>query len=157
MQVHHWWWILALALGVGEMLTTTFYLLVLALGALAGGVVAWAGGSATLQVLATAAVAIVGWTVLWRRGRARAAAARPGADRNMVLDIGESLRVDEWTDGRSTRVPYRGAQWAVELDPSEPDSAARAGAFVIDRVDGNRLIVRRQAAPAAASSAPSAS
>jgi membrane protein implicated in regulation of membrane protease activity len=40
MQAHHWWWILALALSIGEALSTSFYLLVLALGAFAGGVVA---------------------------------------------------------------------------------------------------------------------
>jgi len=149
MQVHHWWWILALVLGVGEMLTSTFYLLVLALGAAAGGAVAWFGGSATMQVLATAVVSVAGWAILWRRGRARAAGSRPGADRNMLLDVGERLKIDEWTDGRRTRVLYRGAQWAVELDEREPDAAASAGAFVIERVDGNRLIVRG-AAPAAA-------
>lgn len=142
MQAHHWWWILALALSIGEALSTSFYLLVLALGAFAGGVVAWGGGSATFQVLATAVVATIGWSLLWRRGRARAAAARAGADRNMVLDIGERLRIDEWSAGRQGRAHYRGAQWSVELDEREPDAAAIPGSFVIVRIDGSRLVVR---------------
>lgn len=142
MQVHHWWWILALGLGVAELLAGSFYLLVFALGALAGGVVAWFGGSVTLQVAATAVVAAVGWALLWQRNPWRATRA-PGADRNMLLDIGERLDIDEWTDGRRTQVRYRGALWTAELDHAEPDTAARAGAFVVGRIVGNRLIVRR--------------
>lgn len=146
MQAQHWWWILALALAVGEMLTPSFYMLVLALGAAAAGAAAWGGGSASLQVIAAAAVAFVGWSLLWRRSRARAAVARHEADRNMVLDVGERLDVGDWIDGRRTRVMYRGTQWAAELDEREPDSAASAGAFVIDRIEGSRLILRRHRA-----------
>lgn len=144
MQAQHWWWILALALAVGEMLTPSFYMLVLAVGAAAAGGVAWSGGSPSLQVIAAAALAFVGWSLLWRRSRARAAAARHETDRSMVLDVGERLDVDEWTEARRTRVIYRGAQWTAELDETEPDSAAGAGAFVIVRVEGSRLILRRQ-------------
>src|SRR5690606_24234951 len=72
MQIHEAWWLAALVLGIVEMLTGTFYLLVLALGCVAGGVVALAGGSLTLQLLATAACAIAGWALIWRRRRARA-------------------------------------------------------------------------------------
>jgi len=145
MQVHHWWWILALALSVGEMLTATFYLLVLAAGAAAGGLVAWFGGSVTLQVLATAVVAFGGWVWLWRRNPWRSGKSASEGDRNMQLDVGERIRVERWIDGRSTRVLYRGAQWSVELDPLEPDASAAEGFFVIARIDGSRLIVRRAA------------
>lgn len=145
MQVHHWWFILALALGVGEMLTAGFYLLVLALGAVAAGGVAWAGGSESLQLVTAAGVSIIGWTLLWRRSRARAAAMAGAGNRGLALDVGERLRIDEWLDGRRTRVNYRGAQWTAELDEREPDEAAAAGSFVIDRIDGSVLIVRRRA------------
>lgn len=149
MQVHHWWFIVALVLGVGEMLTAGFYLLVLAVGALAAGVVAWAGGAASLQLLAAALVSVIGWTLLWRRSRARAAAAAGTGNRGLALDVGERLRIDEWLDGRRTRVSYRGAQWTAELDGREPDAAATAGSFVIDRIDGSVLIVRPRADAAA--------
>lgn len=145
MQVHHWWWILALALSVGEMLTATFYLLVLAAGAAAGGLVAWFGGSITQQVLITAAVAFGGWVWLWRRKPPRGEKSVQEGDRNMQLDVGERIRVERWTDGRSSRVLYRGAQWSVELDSAEPDTSATEGFFVIARIDGSRLIVRRAA------------
>jgi membrane protein implicated in regulation of membrane protease activity len=145
MEVHHWWFILALALGVGEMLTAGFYLLVLALGALAAGAVAWAGGSSSLQLLVAAVVSVVGWSLLWRRSRARAAAAANEDGRGLGLDVGERLHIEEWLDGRRTRVSYRGAQWTAELDEREPDSAAGAGTFVIERLDGSVLIVRPRA------------
>jgi len=54
MQLQYWWWILALGMGVLELVTGTFYLLVLAAGCAAGGLAAWAGAGLTVQVLATA-------------------------------------------------------------------------------------------------------
>ena len=60
-----------------------------------------------------------------------------------MLDIGQRLKVDAWTDGRRTQAQYRGAAWAVELEDGAPDESARPGEFVIRRVSGNRLVVRR--------------
>ncbi|MBN9462706.1 MAG: NfeD family protein [Burkholderiales bacterium] len=143
MQLHYWWWILALALGVLEVLTGTFYLLVFAVGCAAGGVAAWLGMSLTVQVLAVAAVTVVGWVWLRRRSPWRESGHSPGADPNMLLDVGERLSVEAWDAERRAQVRYRGAAWTVELDPQEPASAAVPGSFVIGRVVGNRLIVRR--------------
>ena len=140
MQVHHWWWVLALALGVAEMFTGTFYLLVLALGAVAGGIVAWADGGAGWQALATATVAVIGWAVLWRRHRR---VRRPSStDRNIVLDIGESLYIDDWQADRTARVRYRGTDWTAELDPLVSSEPGIPGRYVITRVVGSRLMVR---------------
>ena len=141
MQLHYWWWILTLLLCIAELLTGTIYLMVLALGTAAGGLIAWFGGSLTWQVTATALVSLAGWLLLWRRNPWRTGKP-PGTDRNMLLDIGERLEIDEWSDGRRTRVRHRGAQWTVELDHAEPDSAARPGVFVVGRIVGARLIVR---------------
>lgn len=144
MQIHHWWWVLALALGVAELLTATFYLLVLALGAVAGGLVAWAGGGVGAQALTTAAIAVVGWAMLWRRHRR--GRRHPSADRNLVLDIGETVWIDDWSDERNARVRYRGTDWSAELDPLVSSSPGEPGRYVITRVVGSRLMVR--AAPA---------
>ncbi len=141
MQLHFWWWIAALLLGVAELFTGNFFLLVLGLGVAAGGLVAWIGGSLTVQIAGTAIVTLTGWALLWRSQR-RQGAPEPSADRNMVLDVGERLRVERWLTGRSTQATYRGANWAVELDPGVDSTAAIPGDFVIARVDGNRLIVR---------------
>ena len=149
MQVHHWWWVLALVLGVAELVTGTFYLLVLALGALAGGLAAWAGAQPPLQLLVTASVALAGWAWLWRRNPWRGRRRSPQSDPNMLLDVGERLSIDDWAEGRRTRVMYRGSWWSVELDESEPDSAAAAGTFVIGRVAGSTLVVRPVPRPTA--------
>lgn len=144
MQLHYWWWIVAVGLGVLELLTGTFYLLVLALACAAGGLAAWAGLGLPLQLLVTAVVAVSGWLLLRRRNPWRGNVAAD-ADPNMLLDIGERLQVEAWGADRQARVQYRGATWTVELDPAQPAEAARPGAFVIARVVGNRLIVRSAA------------
>lgn len=143
MQLHYWWWILALGLGVLELMTGTFYLLVLAAGCAAGGLAAWLGAGLTLQVLATAVVAIVGWAWLWRRSPWRQSAGDLAADSSMLLDVGERVEVEAWGADRRAQVRYRGAAWTVELDAQEPASAAVPGPFVIRRVVGNRLVVQR--------------
>lgn len=143
MQLHYWWWILAVGLGVLEILTGTFYLLVFAVGCAAGGLAAWAGAGLTVQVLVTAAITIAGWVWLRRRSPWRESAQAAGADPSMLLDVGERLQVEAWGDDRRAQVRYRGAAWSVELDPAEPASSAVPGEFVIRRVVGNRLVVQR--------------
>ncbi len=143
MQLHDWWWILAVGLGVLEILTGTFYLLVLAVGCAAGGAAAWAGAGPTAQVLATAAVTVAGWGWLWHRGSSRRGQNGAVTDASMLLDVGERLEVGAWGTDRRAQVRYRGAAWTVELDPQEPAAAAVPGQFVIRRVVGNRLIVQR--------------
>lgn len=142
MQVQYAWWILALVLGVLEIVSGSFHLLVFALGSAAAGVAAWAGATLTVQVLVASAITVAGWLWLYRHGPSRKAPAGRG-DPDMLLDIGESLDVDEWTDDRRARVRYRGADWAVELAAGAPASHATPGRFVIDRIVGNRLVVRR--------------
>jgi membrane protein implicated in regulation of membrane protease activity len=138
MQIHEAWWLAALVLGIVEMLTGTFYLLVLALGCVAGGAVALAGGSITLQLLATAACSFAGWALIWRRRRSRAGRADPVAD--LVLDVGARIQIEHWDEPRRTIARYRGAAWQVELaDPDGP--AGRPGPHVIRGVVGNRLVV----------------
>lgn len=129
------WFVLAFALAIAELLTNTFYLLVLALAALVGGLVAWAGASVPLQLVVAAAIGLAGsiWLRRTRTGRLSGAAV---ALQN--LDVGQSLRIDGWNDGRRTRASYRGAQWDVELVEGEQPVP---GEFVIRAVQGNRLLV----------------
>ena len=61
-----------------------------------------------------------------------------GDDRVQNMDIGQSLRVENWTAARTARANYRGAVWDVELAPGEP---AASGEFVIREINANRLIV----------------
>ncbi len=137
MAMHFLWWVLAVALGIAELATGSFYMLVLAAGAAAAGVVAFLGFGLAAQ-FSCAAVVSAGGAVLVRRLRRRPEAAHRNPDVN--LDIGQSVDVVQWNaDGRS-RVSYRGALWDVELMPGEP---AVPGRFVIREVEGNRLRLAR--------------
>jgi membrane protein implicated in regulation of membrane protease activity len=134
------WWVLAGVLVVAELLSGTFYLLMIALGAAAGAIAAHAGVSTTAQI-ATAALVAAGATALWHFKRAsqpRSAPAASNADVN--LDIGQTVQVSAWREDGTAQVSYRGATWQVRHAGA---AAAQAGTHRIVAVHGNRLDVER--------------
>ena len=134
------WLALAGVLTILELFSGTFYLLMIALGMLAGALVAFGGASEALQFLAAALVGAAA-TALLRRGRPRRADAANDPDIN--LDIGQTLHVPRWhTDHETARAMYRGAMWDVDLAPG---AVAKPGQFVIREIRGSRLIVSNQA------------
>ena len=117
MALYYLWWIAAAVLVGVEMMTGTFYLLIVALACAAGGLVAYAGfdaswqwgGAAVIEVVGTAAV------VLWKKKFA----TQPRLSNN--LDVGQRVSVLEWRDNDTARVSYRGTQWdAVLYSPATP-------------------------------------
>lgn len=138
-----WWLVMAGVLVTVEIFTGTFYLLMLALGLVAGGMVALAGLGTASQFIAASAVGSLA-TLLLRKSRFGAKNRRnPAHDPNVNLDIGKTLVVDAWQPVpggvNRSRVSYRGAMWDVELENGEE---AKPGLFVIQEIRGNRLIVR---------------
>ena len=134
------WWIVAGVLVAAELATGTFYLLMLALGAAAAALAAHLGVAFNGQLLAAALVgggAVAGWHV--RRSR-RPAAAPASENRDVNLDIGETVHVAEWSADGTAKVDYRGASWSVRYAGS---GTPAPGAFVIHAVDGNRLLLLR--------------
>jgi len=132
------WWVGAGVLIVAELMTGTFYLLMIALGFLAGVLAYLLGAPLDLQLGIAAAVALIAVIALrrshfGRRRRATDASRDPGVN----LDIGESLSVAAWQDRRA-RAMYRGAEWDVELAPGEPEDARL---YEIKAVRGSCLIV----------------
>jgi membrane protein implicated in regulation of membrane protease activity len=132
------WWLAAGGLVAAELATGTFYLLMVALGCAAGAVAAHAGLGGTGQV---AAAALLGsaFTAAWHLKRARSPRSAPAeSNRDVMLDIGQTLRVDAWGDDGTARVPYRGTAWTVRFDgPGTP----APGEHVIVAVHGNQLRV----------------
>ena len=128
------WFSLAVLLVIGELMTGTFYLLMVAVGLIAGGLAALIGLAFPAQAVVAAIVAVFGIVGLRRTRYGRTTRE----NRNVNLDIGEMLRVDAWSPGRRARVQYRGAAWDVELAPHAP---ATAGEFRIVEVRGNVLVV----------------
>lgn len=132
------WWLLAGACIVLELVTGTFYLLMLALGFVAAALAAYAGLALAGQI-ATAAIAGGGAVAIWyavRSARGRQAAAGDNPDLN--LDIGETLAVDSWNPDGTASVHYRGARWTVVQRAAQPPVA---GLYRVVGVVGNRLMV----------------
>ena len=134
------WWLLAgAAVGV-ELITGTFYLLMLAFGMAAGALAAHLGAPLPLQLVAAAAVgggAVVAWYLLHRNAPAR---ARAEANRDVNLDVGETVQVDHWAADGTGTVKYRGAQWTVVYRGA---GAPDAGRYRVAEVMGNRLLVEK--------------
>ncbi|MCU0940388.1 MAG: NfeD family protein [Burkholderiaceae bacterium] len=135
MSAYVTWFVIGFALLVAELLTGTFYLLVLAIAAGVAGVAALAGASLPLQLVVAAAIGLAG--SLWLR-RARAGKLPPAADAMQNLDVGQPVRIDHWSASRTARTTYRGAQWDVELAAGEEPLP---GDYVIREIHGSRLIV----------------
>ncbi len=130
------WWLAAGLLVVAELLTGTFYLLMLALGCAAGALAAHAGGGLSLQWLA-AALAGAGATALWHLRRARSPRSAPAAaNPDVNIDIGERVMVRAWAADHTTRVHHRGSAWTARLAPG---AAPRSGPHTIVAVHGNQL------------------
>jgi membrane protein implicated in regulation of membrane protease activity len=130
------WWLAAGALVAAELVTGTFYLLMLSLGCAAGAIAAYIGVAGTGQVVLAALVA-GGATAAWYLRRARKPRSAPAAsNRDVNLDIGESVRVDAWGEDGLGEVSYRGAKWQVRYAGSGQPAP---GEHIIVAIEGNRL------------------
>ena len=132
------WWLLAGGAIVAELVTGTFYLLMLALGFAAAALAAYAGGSTVVQTL-VASVVGGGAVVLWNRIRSRHPQNLPAsANPDVNLDIGETVQVDVWNPDGTAQVHYRGANWTVLHRPGNPPTT---GPHRVAEVIGTRLLV----------------
>lgn len=132
------WFVIGFALVVAELLTGTFYLLVIAVAFGAAGFVALFGGALIPQLL-TATVVSLGGTLWLRQSKfGKRLRDRTGSDAVQNMDVGQTVRVDQWAPNRTARASYRGATWDVELADGQE---AVPGEFVIREIYANRLIV----------------
>ena len=135
------WWLLAgAAVGV-ELVTGTFYLLMLAVGLVAGAVAAHLGLPLVGQIV-VAAVIGGGAVAVWHWHRGKSPAPLPAnANRDVNLDIGEPVQVAQWNADGTATVKFRGANWTAVA--ADPDEAASPGNFRIKEMLGNRLVIER--------------
>lgn len=135
------WWLLAGSAIAIELVTGTFYLLMIAVGLAAGALAAYAGVAATGQLLIAAAVgggAVAVWH--WQRGK-RPAPLPANANRDVNLDIGEPVQVERWNPDGTATVKFRGASWtAIAASPPEQSGT---GSFRIKEMLGNRLVIEK--------------
>jgi len=150
------WWVGGGVLLIIELMSGTFYLLMIALGFLLAGVSRLFGASGGVQVLVAAVLALVavagvriGKRIWRRRQRARAAVSEGdvplpfvGGDRtgqtdpSANMDIGASVWVEQWLDGRA-RVTYRGSQWDAMLGSTGANLAAGVAETGVERAEGS--------------------
>lgn len=133
------WWLLAGGAVALELVTGTFYLLMLAVGMIAGALAAHLGASVMTQIVVSALVgggAVAAWH--FKRSKAPQPAAA-NANRDVQMDIGETVHVQQWNDDATASVKYRGAQWTVELAAGE--TAPQPGLFRVRQLNGSRLVV----------------
>jgi membrane protein implicated in regulation of membrane protease activity len=133
-----WWWLLAGALVAMELLSGTFYLLMLAMGAAVAAIAAHLGVPLVVQMVVASAAGLVSVAV-WHQFKKR----RPGdpsarAQRSVNLDVGEIIQVDVWLPDGSAQVKYRGAQWRVV---QRPGNALVPGAYRVAELVGSSLLV----------------
>jgi membrane protein implicated in regulation of membrane protease activity len=132
------WFVVAFGLLVVELMTGTFYLLMVAIGCAIGGLAAMAGAGVPLQLVTGAAFGIAATMILRRtRWGVRRLAGDAAENRNVILDIGEIVEVPAWDNG-TAHVRYRGCQWDAAL---EPGAIPRPGAQIIKAVRGSTLVV----------------
>lgn len=136
------WWIAAGAIVGLELLTGTFYLLMLALGAAAAAVSAHFGAPESLQMLCAAVVggaSVLGWH-LKRQASKDHALSSGTANPNLHLDVGQSVEVKHWNPDGLARVHYRGTEWDARHHDNTPE---QPGLHRIRSVEGNCLVLEK--------------
>ena len=134
------WWLLTGTAVAVELLTGTFYLLMLAIGLAAGAIAAHTGAALAAQLMAAAVIgggAVGGWH-LQRRKRPPEPAASSNPDVNM--DVGEIVQVDAWNPDGTASIKYRGANWTVI---AVAGAVHGTGPHRVREVVGTRLVVEK--------------
>ncbi|HUP97532.1 MAG TPA: NfeD family protein [Usitatibacter sp.] len=135
------WIIVGFALVIAELVTGTFYLLVLGVAAFLAAIAAWLGANLLVQATVGSALSIAGawWVHHWHETRRRL-----DGDTNF-LDRGQAVVLDGWANEQAgiARVKYRGALWDARL--MEASARPTPGSTLyIEGQDGSTLLVRQQ-------------
>ena len=131
-----WWAAVGIALIIAELVSGTFYLLVIGIAAFAGAAASFLGYSFWVQAVLGAAVSTAGVTLVTRY-RARHTAAPDGGG----LDVGQSVVLDSWLSekDRIARVRYRNALWDAKV--LDEQGVAVGNVLYIRNVEGSTLHV----------------
>jgi membrane protein implicated in regulation of membrane protease activity len=132
------WFVLTGVLVALELMTGSFYLLMLGLGALTAALAAMAGHGLRVQMVVAAVIGGLSVVLLgqWRKRQA----ITPQETQDQHLDLGATVMVEAWDAQGTTKVTHRGAVWiAVHVTTQVP----APGAHRIQAMVGNRLVLER--------------
>lgn len=137
------WWVLGALVLLGvEALTLDLLFASLAVGAVAGAVVAALGFPVLAQILVAVGAALL--TLLLVRPAALRLLHTEGTETNIDALIGAGALVVERVDGRGGRVKIGGEVWSARV--SQPGTEYMAGAdLVVVSIDGATAIVNAPA------------
>lgn len=134
------WWLLTGTAVVLELLTGTFYLLMLAIGLAAGALSAHLGLGLTAQLVLAAVIGSVTTALLYVVRRRSPGDPSVRSLRSVNLDVGEIVTVDAWQSDGTASVRYRGAQWQVITRSGQPEGS---GSYRVAELVGNKLLVEK--------------
>jgi membrane protein implicated in regulation of membrane protease activity len=129
------WAIGGLALAIAELLSGTFYLLMLALAAFGAAAAAYLGFGFGAQIVVAAVVSAGGcYGVHLYRAKNRSA-------QMPSIDAGMPASFEQWLDpaARLARVRYRGASWDAQVEGAE--ALEPGSALYVVNTNGNTLQV----------------
>lgn len=126
------WILTAIGLVIVELLSGTFYLLVLGVAATGGAALAYAGAGFWAQAVVATVIAALG-VVFVHRNRATAAEAKA----INAIDVGQRVTLESWVNESEglARVHYRGTLW----DAKVVGGRSQGTTFYIRGVDGSTL------------------
>ena len=138
METYLVWLAAGFVLVIAELVTGTFFLLVLGIAAFAGSATAWFGLGFWVEASCAAVVAIAG--VFWVRQQRKSLQQPDMAS----LDVGQAVTLDAWINREqgAARVKYRNTLWDAEVE-GERDFD-RGHVLYIRAVDGSTLKVAKQ-------------
>ena len=131
------WGVLGLVLVIAELLTGTFYLLMLGVAAFGAAAVAGLGQPFSVQSIVAFIVAAAGCygAPVWR--------AKNRGEQMPSIDAGMPASFEAWIDAgaRLARVRYRGATWDARVEG--PDGLEPGATVYVLATDGNTLKVAK--------------
>ncbi|MSP95828.1 MAG: NfeD family protein [Betaproteobacteria bacterium] len=138
MEPYLFWLLAGFGLVIVELLTGTFYLLMLGIAAFGGAGVAFLGQPFEVQIIVASVVAAAGCY------GAHAYRAKNAKQQMVSIDAGQPANFENWIDAGAglARVRYRGASWDAKVDGT---GALEPGALLyVLATEGNSLNVSRQ-------------
>lgn len=132
------WWLATGVVIIVELMSGTFYLLMLSIGLAAGAVAAHLGLSLVTQIVVGSVVGAGGVFAAYWVKRQRPGDPSARADRSVNLDVGERVQIDAWAADGTATVNYRGANWTAV---HRPGASPVPGAHRVVELVGNRLMV----------------